>query len=250
MRTSDPVHHDFSRGRDASRASRALIPLILVLLVAAPSWATGSTWPCAASRVFKSGYSGTISIPTFATVYDTTIEDSHSARLAFDRLQRRATLSGTSSGRFEVALRVVECLDVLGVPAGTPLDATLEFDLEGWTTQQCGGSGCGVMLEASVVAGTDSASANANQVGPGAGWITPLDGTLSVPIHFVAGTPVTVQFVYRYGTGPGGGGARGEAAGVWRVTGLPAGVTAFGAAGTNLTPVRTASWGRIKTRYR
>jgi hypothetical protein len=240
-----------ARGRgEAARAPlRVLIPSLALSMVLAVAAGAG-TWPCGASRVFKSGYSGAALVPTFAAVYDTTIEDSHTARLTFDRAQGRSTISASSAGVFGVELRVVDCLDVAGVPAGTPLDASLQFDVDGWTSQQCGGSGCGVLLEATVTTGADSASADANQAGPGDGRTVSLDATPTVPIHFVAGNPVTVQFVYRYGTGPGGGGAQAEAAGVWRVAGLPAGVSAIGSAGSNLTPARSSTWGRVKALHR
>ena len=71
-----------------------------------------------------------------------------------------------------------------------------------------------------------------------------------MPIRFLAGTPVAAQFAFSYGTGPGGGGAQGEATGTWRVAGLPEGVEAVGSAGSNLTPARTTTWGRLKTLYR
>lgn len=226
-----------------------LAALAIVSAAGAPPAAAGG-WPCAASRVHKNGYSGSVTVPTYAVTYDTTIADTHSARLTFDRVAGRATLSAASGGLFWVELRVVECLDVVGVPAGTPVDATLQLEVEGWSTQSCGGSGCGVLLDATVAVGADSASANATQQGPGGGWVVPLVGTPAVPIHFVAGAPVTAHFVLRYGTGPGGGGAQGVAAGTWRVSGLPDGVRALGSAGADLTPVRPASWGRLKALYR
>lgn len=226
-------------------------PLFLILLfVVSLSPATAATEPCAASRADVSGYSGAVEIPTFATTYDTTLTDTFSARVTFDRALGRSTLSAASAGLFDARLRVVECLDVVGAAAGTPIDATLEFDVAGWSLQSCGGSGCGVLLEATVAVGADSASANANQGGPGNGAIVPLDATLAVPIRFVTGTPVTVQFVLQYATGPGAGGSQGEVVGTWRVAGLPQGVRAVGSVGSDLTPARVATWGRLKTLYR
>uniref|UniRef100_A0A832HYY5 Uncharacterized protein n=1 Tax=Eiseniibacteriota bacterium TaxID=2212470 RepID=A0A832HYY5_UNCEI len=248
--------HPLARAR--ARPTRvALFPGAPVLLAAlALVWAPGAPpaaaggWPCAASRVHHRGYSGAVTVPTYAVTYDTTIADTHAARLTFDRVAGRATLSAASGGVFWVELRVLECLDVVGVPTGTPVDAVLQLEVEGWSTQNCGGSGCGVLLDATVAVGADSASANATQQGPAGGRVVPLVGTPAVPIHFVAGAPVTAHVVLRYGTGPGGGGAQGVAAGTWRVIGLRDGVRAVGSAGSDLTPVRPATWGRVKALYR
>lgn len=228
----------------------ALRAALLMLPVAVATPATAGVSPCAASRIYKYGYSGVVTIPTFAATCDTTLTDTFSAHLTFDLVAGRATLSAASGGVFQVELRVVDCLDIVGVPAGTPLDATLQFEVDGWSTQNCGGSGCGVRLEATVAVGADSASADANQQGPGGGWVTPLAGAPAVPVHFVAGTPITAHFVLRYGTGPGGGGAQGVAAGTWRVSGLPPGVRALGSAGADITPARPATWGTLKALYR
>jgi len=45
-----------------------------------------------------------------------------------------------------------------GVPPGTLVNGTLEFRLDGWSEQNCGGAGCGVRLEGWLAAGTDSLS--------------------------------------------------------------------------------------------
>ena len=154
----------------------------------------------------------------------------------------------TQSGRLQGYVRVVEHFDLAGVTPGTPVDATLELRLDGWSEQNCGGSGCGVLFEGWLVAGGDSVSADANQPGPGMG-IRTIATTLSLPVQFVAGSPVEAHFLWRYGTGPGGG-AHAEGTGLYRVTGLPAGVTAFACPADGATPARRASWGRIRSLYR
>lgn len=170
------------------------------------------------------------------------------ARVAFDRTNATMLLAAQSAGRMNTSLRLVEAFDVTGVAPGTPVNATLEFRLDGWSQQSCGGSGCGVRLEGWLIAGPDSISANVNEGGPG-GQRHDLAATLSLPVTFVTGTPLEVHFFVVYGTGPGGD-AEASAAGSYAVSGLPPGVAATGCAGAQVTPVRGATWGALKTLYR
>ena len=73
--------------------------------------------------------------------------------------------------------------------------------------------------------------------------------TLSLPVHFVAGSPIEAQFFLDYGTGPGGD-ASAEASGSYAVSGLPPGVHAISCPGGDVTPAHRATWGSLKSRYR
>ena len=145
------------------------------------------------------------------------------------------------------SVRVVERFDVLGVPAGTTVSATMEFRLEGWSEQDCGG-GCGVRFEGTLVAGEDSVTADASQMGPGLGR-RDLLATLSLPVTFVAGSPIVAEFFLAYGPGPGGDGAGASGNGSFGVSGLPAGVHAIACGGGDVTPLRRLTWGAIKRSY-
>lgn len=203
--------------------------------------------PCPASGV---ELTRTASPPfwTNAVAYDSAYVNVYQARITFDRNLGRTYLWASSGGRLAAASRIVERFDVSGVDPGTPVDATLEFKLEGWSQNSCGGSGCGVVLEATLVSGSDSVSAGATQPGPGNSR-RDLATTLRLPIHFVAGTPVAAQFSLRYATGPGGS-AEGEITGSYGVSGLEEGVHATVCPGGDLTPARRSSWGGLKVRYR
>lgn len=182
-------------------------------------------------------------------VYDSTYNVHGIAHASFDRTQAHMSLDCSSGGGLSASIRIIEHFDLTGVPSGTPLDAVLEFNLDGWTEQSCGGSGCGIEFEARMAAGADSVAANANHYGPTIGRRY-LITTLILPVTLVAGTPFEAAFHLMYGTGPGAGGAHGEAVGTYRVRGLPPGVRAIACMGADVTPARRTSWGSLKQRYR
>ena len=184
-----------------------------------------------------------------AITFDSVLTDVWTAHPAFDRSAGRMSLSASSGGRLNASVRVVECFDVTGVPLGTPVDGTLQFQLDLRTLQDCGGSGCGMRFQGTVALPGDSVMADANLIGPTLGPRTVMT-TISLPIHFVAGTPVTAQFFLDYGTGPGQTGAQADGTGAWSVAGLPPGVRAISATGFDVTPVRPKSWGALKAIYR
>ena len=186
---------------------------------------------------------------TNAVTYDSSFVDVFGAHITFDRTLGTLSLEAGSGGRLAVAVRVVEALDVTGVAPGTPVSGVLELVLEGYSQQNCGGAGCGVQLEGTLVAQADSVVADANQIGPAA-WTRPLATTLALPLAFVAGSPVRAEFALVYGTGPGQTDAAGHLSGRYRVRGLPDGVHAVACAGGDVTPVRGATWGALKSRYR
>jgi hypothetical protein len=233
----------------ASRRSlhAVLGALVLLAFAAAPAAAEPD---CPASIVDVERYTATDPFPVDAFVYDSTItfDTWSSAHIRFDRRLGEVAFSVSSPGRFKASLRIVETIDIVGVPPGTPVDATIELRLDGWSEQNCGGSGCGIRFEGKLVANADSVQADANHYGPSIGPRS-LAATLSLPVHFVAGVPIEAQFVLDYGTGPGGG-AHAEATGSYRVAGLPAGARAIACPGTDVTPVLHSTWGRLKSAYR
>ena len=211
---------------------------------------------CPASIVYLANYSGTGEFSIDSFVYDTTVvpvpeyPDVWREHVAFDRTQGWLSIDANSSGRMNASVRVVERFDITGVPAGTPVDATLEWRLDGWSTQSCGGAGCGLRFEGTLSTGGNSTTADANHQGPGYGRTLPLATTLSLPVHFVAGTPIEAQFFLDFGCGPGAGGVHVEGRGTYAVSGLPPEVHAVTCPGTDVTPARRPTWGSLKVRYR
>ena len=200
--------HARSQSADFHAASRRRVHAVLgaLLLVALPA-APAATEPgvCPASIVDVEQYISTDPFSVDAFFYYSTITLGwSSAHLQFDRTLGHVAFSASSSGRLQASLRIVETIDIVGVPPGTPVEAAIEFQLDGWSDQGCGGSGCGVRFEGKLVVSADSTQANANHYGPSIGP-RPLAATLSLPVSFVAGVPIEAQFFLDYGTGPGGG---------------------------------------------
>lgn len=222
---------------------------LVVPFASAPAAGAASSPPCPSAIVQLASYSGAGPFNVHGAAYDSTFLDTWTAHVSFDRTLGQVSLAASSSGRMSASVRVVESLDIVGLPPGTPVAAVLEFRLDGQSGQTCGGSGCGLTFEGLLVAGADSVGADASHMGPGNATRT-LAATLSLPVTFVAGTPLLAGFVLRYSTGPGGGGAHAEGAGVYRVSGLPPGVRAVACPGGDVTPARTGSWGALKAHAR
>lgn len=208
----------------------------------------GPTLSCPYSIVHLASYSGAGPFSTDALIYDSTFVDVWTAHVTFDRSLGRMSLSAGSGGRMTASVRVVERFDVVGVPTGTPVAATMEFRLEGWSEETCGGAGCGVKFEGTLAAMADSVTADANQMGPGLGRRDLLT-TLRLPVRFVAGFPIEAEFFLDYETGPGAGGAGANGSGTFGVSGLPGGVHAIACGGADVTPLRRVTWGQIKRSY-
>ncbi len=226
-----------------------VLPLGFAAILLAGLAPTAPAAECPPSIVHAERYTSSPPFPTGAFVYDSTLTHSPSyAHVRFDRTVGRMEFAATSGGRLRASVRVIETFALVGVPFGTPVDATIDFRVDGFSQQDCGGSGCGILFEASLTAGADSTVADANHYGPTIGprWLAT---TLSRPVRFIAGVPLEVQFSLAYGTGPGGGG-HAEAVGRYGVSGLPTDARAIACSGADLTPAQTATWGSLKTRYR
>ena len=236
------------RRRSGLTASIAAALVLGVACFASDRARAGASPPCPPSIVQMASYSGAGPFSTDAMIYDSTFVDVWTAHVTFDRSLGRMSLTATSGGRMTATVRVVERFDVVGVPPGTPVAATIEFRLDGWSEQTCGGAGCGVKFEGTLAAGGDSVTADANQIGPGLGR-RDLQATLRLPVRFVAGSPIEAEFFLDYGTGPGGDGAGASGSGSFGVSGLPAGVHANACGGGDVTPLRHVTWGEIKRSY-
>jgi hypothetical protein len=205
---------------------------------------------CPASVVWfiwhgQGGYS-----PTSAQVYDSTFTRGpygDHAHVTLDRSLARLSVSAT--GALWAGARVVERFDITGVPQGTPVNATLVYRLDGSVLNNCGGGGCGVYYGGTLAFGADSVSADADLPGPCDNCSNNLATTLTLPVTFVAGTPLEAAFTLGYHTSfVGWGDAQG--AGSYGVVGLPPGVRAIVCPSGDVTPVRRSTWGAVKTMYR
>lgn len=230
----------------ASLAALAPLAALLTLLAAAPSAAA----PCAPSTTYFKTYSPTATTASItAATYDYTFTDVWTAHAVFDRTQGTMAFSASSGGFMNAIVTVNECFDITGVAPGTAVDAFLDWSLDGFSRDNCGGSGCGLRFLFTLTAGGGSVAADAGISGP-SNLTRPLATTLSRPVHFVAGTPIAATFLMDYGSGPGAGSPSGEMTGFYRVRGLPPGVHAIASSGADVTPARATSWGRLKTLYR
>lgn len=184
-----------------------------------------------------------------AVAFDTTIvnTDGDSTRVTLDRGARSMELR--VAGRGWSGARVVELVDVAGVPPGSPVAATIDFDLDANLLNDCSGGGCGAYFTASVATESDSVVLNAELPGPCESCTRAEHTTLSVPVTFIAGTPTEVSFALLYHTSNVGWG-RLSATGNYRVSGLPAGAHAVTCMGASVTPTRSTTWGSLKSGYR
>jgi len=211
-------------------------------------WGAATADPCPSSVVQLERYGSASPFYVNALMYDSTFtpDPYEVAHIMFDRTQATTSLIASSVGRMTVSSRVVEAFDVVGAPPGTLVNGTLEFRLDGWSEQNCGGAGCGVRLEGWLASGPDSTAADANHIGPSLGRRF-VATTLTLPVTFVAGSPMEAHFFLTFGTGPGGG-AEVELLARYAVSGLPAGVHAVVC--SDVTPARRTTWGRLKTSFR
>ncbi len=211
--------------------------------------AVGGSTECPASTVwyFQHGHGGYYTVDSFT--YDThfSTDGYDSAYVSFDRNEARLSLSAI--GAMSAGVRVVERFDVVGVPPGTSLDATVVLRLDGGVLQNCGGSGCSMRFGGTLASGADSVSAIASLNGPCGGCHRDIDTTLVLPVTLVAGTPLEAAFTLQYGTTWVGWGEA-QANGIYGIAGLPPGVRAIACPGADVTPVRRSTWGGVKTLYR
>jgi hypothetical protein len=153
------------------------------------SFASAAPDECPASVVWFYWHGQGSDAPTSVPAYDSTFAAGpygDHGHVTFDRNLARLSVSAT--GALWAGVRVVERLDVTGVPLGTPVSATLVYRLDGTVLNNCGGGGCGVYFGGTLAWGTDSVSANADVPGPCDNCGNSLVTTLTLPVAFVAGT--------------------------------------------------------------
>lgn len=234
--------------RSLSVVGLGILTLVFGHVLSASPASAGST-ECPASTVFcfYLGHGDYSSVASFT--YDTTYVPSgfDSARVSFDR--DAAWVSLSALGRLTAGARLVEQFDVVGVPLGTPVSATLVFKLDGSVLQRCGGGGCSLGLRAALVSGADSTSADASLYGPCDDCSKVLATTLALPVTLVAGAPLEAAFTLLYGTTRVTWGMA-QATGEYGIAGLPPGVRAIACPGADVTPARRTTWGSVKTVYR
>jgi hypothetical protein len=199
--------------------------------------------PCPQSRVVLPG---TSSGPTTAAVYDTS---GYGGSGGWDMTAGRVHMysTGTLAG---VTTYAFDDYDVTGVPPGTVVNllATLTVDGAVWT-DGCGGSGCGGYYRVTFRHGADSLEVlHADHLFTGR-----LDhhDEIQLLVPITAGQPEQLE-IRTHGQRSPGGAHYSEATSVLSFTGLPEGVgitSCKGFAGS-VVPVRTNTWGRIKTMYR
>ncbi len=144
-----------------------------------------------------------------------------------------------------------DAYDVVGVPAGTPVNLTAEFTVDGSVfTFGCPGSGCAGVLEMSLQSGA-LVDETRYQINLFLGS-RPIHDVRRIPITIVAGSPVPITFEISGQRTPGGShGSTGD--GRLSFAGLPAGATVVSCQGHSSgapTPLRRASWGSLKAIYR
>lgn len=216
--------------------------LIVLALFCTPSLAhAGATCPVSEFDLGATIY------PEYGAVADTTVSGRHGA---YDL--PNATLEVLHNGGLSsTSVRARDAYDVLGVAAGTHVPATVELSAQGavWTIG-CGGSGCWGGLFGRIFDGVNEqhAQSDANVFGPDT---VAVSFVITLPVDLVAGqaNPLEIQLGgYR---APGGSHLV-EGTGSWRFLGLPAGVQVVSCQGFvgQPTPVRPASWGRLKASYR
>lgn len=184
-----------------------------------------------------------------AVAFDTTIvnTDGDTTRVAFDHAAGSLTLDAV--GRVWAGERVRERFDVTGVPTGTLVPATVVLALEGSVLNNCGGGGCGAYFTATLATASDSLVLDASIPGPRDSSTRAVSTMLSLPVTITAGTPVEVAFTMLYHTSNVAWG-HARVTGVYGFSGLPQGVTAVTCSGSDVTPVRRATWGSLKASYR
>ena len=149
------------------------------------------------------------------------------------------------------AAKLVDAFDVVGVPPGTNVTAVAELVIDGQILGAgCGASGCWGTLRGTVTSGTNSVQQyyTANIFAPDSVRVS---GTVALPVTFVAGSPLQMDFMLEaYRAAGGNNGAHGV--GTIHFTSLPAGVRVVSCKGygADLTPTRAPSWGAVKLLYR
>jgi len=221
---------------------RPVFTLLLAAAALAPAAAHAAA-PCPPSTF--SVYGTPTSLNGDAVFDTTTFAGSGGWDMPAGRVHMYST--GTLGG---VTTAVLDDFDVTGVPPGTVVDvlATLTVDGAVWT-DGCGGSGCAGWYEVWFRHGSDSLSVK-HAVSLFTGRADFHD-VIQLLVRITAGQPERLS-IRAHGQRSPGGAHPSEATSVLSFSGLAEGVgivSCKGFAG-NAVPVRTNSWGRLKSLYR
>lgn len=235
-------------GRIGWRRAGALVMAVLLMrgLDGASARASESC-PAAVLTYYFQFHGGDTFLPV--ATFDTTIvnADGDTTRVGFDHIAGLLTMSAV--GREWAGERVLERFDVTGVAAGTAVKATLDFDVDAVVFNNCGGGGCGANFIAMLVTPTDSVLVDGSIPGPCDNCTKVTRTTLSLPLTIVSGTPVEAAVAILYHTTNVGWGYA-VVTGQYRIDGLPPDVRATTCVGSDVTPARISTWGRVKSLYR
>jgi hypothetical protein len=219
-----------------------LLILVAVSLLRAPTLAQAGS-SCPASEIeFTPNLAS-----TYAAVFDTLAGTRH---VAFNLPQ--ATLLVHHPGALGATfVRARDAYDVIGVAPGTSVLVFVELEVTGTiSTDGCGGSGCWGSLRGRISDGVHSAeeTASATIFAPES---VPVGLSVELPVELVAGQPNGLEFELMGYRAPGGSHVV-DGTGQWRFTKVPAGAVIVSCQGyvDPTTPVRPASWGRLKAAYR
>jgi hypothetical protein len=231
--------------RSAAPQSAILVVLLVATLAARPAAAAN----CTASQACLDGANV---FSSSAAVFDSSIVATAplGARTAYD-LPQGQVLVYKCCGLGTVFAAARDAFDLVGVPPGTPVTVTAEFQVEGEIISEgCGTSGCCGNLEGRITDGAVTRSVLMTEYVYAVANV-PVSGLVQLPVAITAGQPEVLEFRLSAWRCPGGNhGADGV--GRIRFSGLPAGASIVSCNGYSLTPVPALrrSWGQLKTLYR
>lgn len=221
------------------------VAALLLFGVLAPARADS---PCPTSAV---AFFGNPDVPQTAAAFDSIVDVAPDCRMrtAYD-LRAGTTLMQQCGFLGFTSVRASDTFDVIGVPAGTPVQVTAEYEVDSgvYVNGECSGSGCcgRVVLRLQQGALFDERTHIPTLYSGRADF----HDLLALPVTIIAGEPVTFDCILE-GNRCAGGEHGSEATGTLRFTGLPAGVRvvscrSFG----GVTHARARSWGQLKLLYR
>jgi hypothetical protein len=233
-----------SNSREGSSAlALLLLPVILACAGALPALAI-----CPLNEFYFHSVAEPLDVATFDTTLGTA--QGNPVREAYD--QTAGTIHVYHPGSLSaVWFKLFDDFDVAGLPSGTQVPVTVEVSVAGWiATGGCGGTGCWGFVETKVGTPTDSQAGifEPNIFGPEQ---RPFAYVVTAAAVLQVGTPTPISIQLAAGRAPGGS-HYSSADAIYRFRGLPPGAVVMSCRGYSdpATPVRPASWGRIKAVYR
>ncbi len=225
--------------------------LVIIALLAAVPPAAAFAGVCPETGIL---FMAKTPFETAAAAYDSTDGSAGSSHVAYDLALGRLEV-GACCRLDPTILESRDTYDVTGVPDGMPVSCTaeLQVDVTAVLVGDCGNLACGSVFGARLLHGGDADTLHAALgIVSGTGETQKeLHATLQIPLTIMAGTPETLEHVLWTHRQVGTGGLDLTEVGRIRFSGLPAGVSVVSCRGFDLAvPVRRASWGSVKVRYR